>query len=45
MKRIITSLGLASMLVACSTYDPYTGDKKTSKATIGASIGAGITST
>ena len=30
----------ATILVGCSTVDPYTGEKKTSKLTIGAAIGA-----
>ena len=41
-----TTLALATVITAtaglsgCQTYDPYTGDKETSKATIGAGIGA-----
>ena len=30
------------MLGACATYDPYTGEKEASKASIGAGIGAGV---
>ena len=31
---------LFAMLVACTTYNPYTGEKQVSKATIGAGAGA-----
>ena len=40
MKRITILLLTAVLVVACSTIDPYTGEKKTSKATKGAIIGA-----
>jgi outer membrane protein OmpA-like peptidoglycan-associated protein len=36
---VIASLGLAS---GCETFDPYTGEKKTSNTAKGAGIGAGI---
>lgn len=35
----VAAISLAFLLVACSTLDPYTGEKKTSKATKGAFIG------
>jgi len=44
MLRIFTHLFLAACFLtafnACTTYDPYTGEEKTSNATKGASIGA-----
>ncbi|RMF14664.1 MAG: glycine zipper 2TM domain-containing protein [Gammaproteobacteria bacterium] len=41
MKSKLTCLALATALTAgCATYDPYTGEQKTSKATSGAVIGA-----
>lgn len=40
-KRIIIALW-ALTLSACTTFDPYTGEEKTSKTAIGASIGAGV---
>ncbi len=43
MKKLIGALSLVTALSACtSTYDPYTGEQKTSKAAMGAGIGAGI---
>lgn len=36
----ILTLGLAGLLSACQTLDPYTGEAKTSNATTGAVIGA-----
>lgn len=42
MKKILSCTAVAALLSACSTYDPYTGEKETSKATVGASIGAGL---
>jgi len=43
MKKLITALSLASItaLSACTTYDPYTGEEKTTNAAKGAGIGAG----
>ena len=40
----ILAIGLAAatLLAGCMTYDPYTGEKKVSKTTKGAAIGAGI---
>jgi outer membrane protein OmpA-like peptidoglycan-associated protein len=38
--RIATLLALVTVLVACTTLDPYTGEKETSKSTKGAIIGA-----
>ena len=42
MKRFAGSLALASAIAVtgCSTVNPYTGEKQTSKATSGAAIGA-----
>ena len=42
MKRFAGSLVLASAvaITGCSTINPYTGEKQTSKATSGAAIGA-----
>lgn len=37
---IIASLALATVLAACTTLDPYSGEKQTSKSTKGAVIGA-----
>jgi outer membrane protein OmpA-like peptidoglycan-associated protein len=45
MKKIaasLTSLLCLLALQACTTFDPYTGDEKTTKTAIGASIGAGV---
>ena len=45
MKKIVTlliSLPCLFALQACTTFDPYTGDEKTTKTAIGASIGAGV---
>jgi outer membrane protein OmpA-like peptidoglycan-associated protein len=45
MKNIaasLTSLLCLVALQACTTFDPYTGDEKTTKTAIGASIGAGV---
>ena len=39
-KRFILSAFVASLLVGCTTLDPYTREEKTSKATKGALIGA-----
>ena len=39
-KRIILSMFVASLLIGCTTLDPYTREEKTSKATKGALIGA-----
>ncbi len=39
-RLIIAVAGLAAMLGACTTLDPYTGESKTSNATKGAIIGA-----
>lgn len=43
MKKITTVLvfSLFTILSGCSTYDPYTGEKKTTNAAKGAGIGAG----
>lgn len=44
MKNLIIALSLASITVitSCTTYDPYTGEEKTTNAAKGAGIGAGI---
>ncbi len=39
-KRFILSIFVATLLVGCTTLDPYTREEKTSKATKGALIGA-----
>lgn len=42
MKKIITTASAILLLQACTTFDPYTGDSKTSKTAIGATIGASL---
>ena len=39
-KILAVAVSASLVLVGCSTTDPYTGEKKTSKLTIGAAIGA-----
>lgn len=39
---LIAVITAISVLTGCTTYDPYTGEEKTSKAAIGAGIGAGV---
>ncbi len=43
MKNLILALSIASVMVlsSCTTYDPYTGEEKTTNAAKGAGIGAG----
>ena len=43
MKKLMMTLCLASVVAisGCTTYDPYTGEEKTSNAAKGAGIGAG----
>jgi outer membrane protein OmpA-like peptidoglycan-associated protein len=43
-KTILGIISLTSLLAlqACSTFDPYTGEEKTTNTAIGASIGAGV---
>lgn len=43
MKKLITALSLASLTVlhGCTTFDPYTGEQKTTNTAKGAGIGAG----
>ncbi len=43
MKKIILALSLSSTLIVtgCTTFDPYTGEEKTTNTTKGAGIGAG----
>lgn len=40
--NLISGCMLAGVLAGCSTYDPYTGEKETSKTAIGAGIGASV---
>ncbi|TWX57636.1 OmpA family protein [Colwellia hornerae] len=42
MKKIITTASAILLLQACTTFDPYTGDSKTSKTAIGATAGASL---
>lgn len=42
MKIQILALALAASLTACTTFDPYTGEKKTTNTAKGAGIGAGV---
>ncbi len=42
MKKPLSVVSLLAMLAACTTYDPYTGEKETSKTAVGAGIGAGV---
>jgi outer membrane protein OmpA-like peptidoglycan-associated protein len=44
MKKLLIIITIASLSVlsACQTYDPYTGEQKTSNAAKGAGIGAGV---
>lgn len=42
MKKILTIASAALLLQACTTFDPYTGEEKTTNTAIGASIGAGV---
>lgn len=44
MKKLVIAIVVASLvgLSGCETYDPYTGEKETSKTAKGAGIGAGI---
>ena len=42
MKKIITTASAILLLQACTTFDPYTGDSKTSKTAIGAATGASL---
>ena len=41
-KKLLTGVSVLVMLQACSTFDPYTGEKKTSKTAIGAGVGASV---
>ncbi len=43
MKKMILALGLSSTLIVtgCTTFDPYTGEEKTTNTAKGAGIGAG----
>jgi outer membrane protein OmpA-like peptidoglycan-associated protein len=42
MKKIITTASAILLLQACTTFDPYTGESKTSKTAIGATAGASL---
>lgn len=44
MEKLLIMITIASLSVvsACQTYDPYTGEQKTSNAAKGAGIGAGV---
>lgn len=43
MIKILTTLAASAVVVSgCATYDPYTGEQKTTNAAKGAGIGAGI---
>tara|TARA_R110001583_G_scaffold22377_2_gene83954 strand:- start:10931 stop:11599 length:669 start_codon:yes stop_codon:yes gene_type:complete len=42
MKKIIPTVSALLLLQACTTFDPYTGESKTSKTAIGATAGASI---
>lgn len=40
--KLLMATAIAATLVGCTTLDPYTGEEKTSSATRGALIGAGV---
>jgi len=42
MKKIITTASAILLLQSCATFDPYTGESKTSKTAIGATAGASL---
>jgi len=42
MKKIFISASTLFLLQACTTFDPYTGDSKTTSTSIGAATGAGL---
>jgi outer membrane protein OmpA-like peptidoglycan-associated protein len=42
MKKVITAASAILLLQACTTFDPYTGESKTTKTAIGAATGAGL---
>ena len=44
MKQLIVMLTITSLALAsgCTTFDPYTGEEKTSNTAKGAGIGAGV---
>jgi len=42
MNKMITTASVILLLQSCTTFDPYTGDSKTSKTSIGATVGASI---
>jgi len=42
MKKLICPLLIASLLGACTTFDPYTGESKSTNTAKGAGIGAGV---
>ena len=42
MGKIFTSLFVVALVSACTTFDPYTGEQKTTNTVKGAGIGAGV---
>jgi len=42
LAKTLSCCVLAGVIASCSTYDPYTGDKETSKTAIGAGVGASV---
>ncbi len=42
MNKLAMTLALLGTLSACTTFDPYTGEQKATKTSIGASIGASV---
>lgn len=42
LKQVFTMTAAAILATGCATYDPYTGEQKTTNAAKGAGIGAGI---
>lgn len=42
MNKFITSLAIATLVSGCTTFDPYTGEEKTTNTAKGAGIGAGV---
>ena len=42
MKQLILFFSIAALISACTTFDPYTGEKKTTNTAKGAGLGAGL---
>ena len=42
MKKITTGLFATLLISGCTTFDPYTGEQKTTNTAVGAGIGAGV---